>query len=149
MDPIVLKNQHKQEIIFDEAAQMFESRCELLSHFCCQCCHMIGMTIRPSRNNESICTTCQASHANREDMIKNLPIWYDKKGAVQFHLPDELKCLREGEKLLIQQVAVYVPYSIYKMVRLDQEDMIVPLCKIYHLSVLFYQGFLMMFILSR
>ena len=109
MDPIALKSQHKQQIIFDEAVQMFESRCELLSHFCCQCCHMIGMTIQPSCNNESICTTCQASHANREDTIKNLPIWYNENNEVQYQLPKELKCLREGEKLLIQQVAAYVP----------------------------------------
>ena len=109
MDHIVLKNQQKQQMIFDEAVKMFESKYQSLSHFCCQYCQMTGMTIRPSCKDDAICTTCQASHANREDMIKNLPIWYDKKGAVQFHLPDELKCLREGEKLLIQQVAVYVP----------------------------------------
>ena len=38
-----------------------------------------------------------------------LSIWYDKKGIVQYHLPEQLQCLREGEKLLIQQVAAYVP----------------------------------------
>ena len=42
-------------------------------------------------------------------MNEDLPIWYDKEGIVQFLLPEELKCLREGEKLLIQQVAAYVP----------------------------------------
>jgi hypothetical protein len=56
-----------------------------------------------------VCTSCQASNTNQENVLKDLPIWYDNKGAVQFHLPDELKCLREGEKLLIQQVAAYVP----------------------------------------
>ena len=42
-------------------------------------------------------------------MYKDLPIWYDKEGNVQYYLPPELTCLQEGEKLLIQQVAVYVP----------------------------------------
>jgi hypothetical protein len=52
---------------------------------------------------------CQASHASKESLEKDLPIWYDKKGIVQYHLPPQLGCLREGEKLLIQQVAAYVP----------------------------------------
>ena len=38
-----------------------------------------------------------------------LPVWYDEAGQVQYHVPPQLSCLREGEKLLIQQVAVYVP----------------------------------------
>ena len=42
-------------------------------------------------------------------MEKDLLIWYDKDGIVQYHLPPQLKCLWEGEKLLIQQVAAYVP----------------------------------------
>ena len=41
-------------------------------------------------------------------MNKNLPVWYNKD-IVQYHLPEQLQCLREGEKLLIQQVAAYVP----------------------------------------
>jgi len=42
-------------------------------------------------------------------MMKDLPIWYVKKGVMQLHLPDELKCLHKDEKLFIQQNAVYVP----------------------------------------
>ena len=42
-------------------------------------------------------------------MNKNLPIWYNKDRVVQYYLPEELQCLQEGEKLLIQQVAAYVP----------------------------------------
>lgn len=36
-------------------------------------------------------------------------MWVDKNLVVQYHVPPELACLREGEKLLIQQVSVYVP----------------------------------------
>src|SRR5688500_17286226 len=70
---------------------------------------MTGITIRQSSKNEILFTTCHASHENKEFTNNDLPIWYDKNKIVQFHLPQELKCLREGEKLLIQQVAAYVP----------------------------------------
>lgn len=109
IDHTTFEVEQKQQLAFDEVVQMFESKCQSLSHFHCQCCQMTGMTIRPSYKNKSICTMCQASHVNKEDIIKNLPIWYDKKGSVQFNLPKQLKCLHEGEKLLIQQVAAYVP----------------------------------------
>ena len=101
--------QSNQLDIFNSAVEMFESKCQSISHFCCQSCHITGITIKPSKKNHLICTTCQSSHAKKEDMIKDLPIWFDKNGIAQFHLPDELKCLKEGEKLLIQQVAAYVP----------------------------------------
>ena len=104
-----MDNQTNQALVFDEAVKQFESKCQSLSHFSCGICHIVSLNIKPSNRNPSVCTTCQASHSTKEKIIKDLPIWYDKKGAVQFHLPDELKCLREGEKLLIQQVAAYVP----------------------------------------
>ena len=52
---------------------------------------------------------CQASNTSKDKLEQDLPIWYDKEGIVQYHLPTQLQCLREGEKLLIQQVAAYVP----------------------------------------
>ena len=70
---------------------------------------MTGITIKPSKRNASICKTCQASKETKETMNKDLPIWKDQEGNVQYNLPEQLKCLREGEKLLIQQVAAYVP----------------------------------------
>jgi hypothetical protein len=42
-------------------------------------------------------------------MDNNLPVWYDKEHKVQYLLPPQLQCLREGEKLLIQKAAAYVP----------------------------------------
>src|SRR5688572_18883493 len=88
---------------------MFENKCRSLSHFCCQKCQMTGTSIKKSTKNKFLCTSCQASHATAEDIDKELPIWKDKEGNVQYNLPQQLKCLREGEKLLIQQVAAYVP----------------------------------------
>ena len=94
---------------FDRVVQEFESKCQDISPFYCQCCQMIGIAIKPSHKNESLCTTCQANKAWNENKIKDLPIWFDKHGIVQYHLPKELQNLREGEKLLIQQVSAYVP----------------------------------------
>ena len=136
-------------MMFVEAFQIFESKCQSLSHFCCQCCQMTGMTIRPSCKNESICTTYQASYANSEDMIKNLPIWYNENIDVQYQLSKQLKCLHEGKSFWFNKLLSMSLCFIYKMAKLDQGDMFVPLCKISPLSVLFYQAFLMMFFLLR
>ena len=70
---------------------------------------MTGINIKPSHKNLLLCRECQASHANIKEMEKELPIWYDKNRNVQYYLPEQLACLREGEKLLIQQVSAYVP----------------------------------------
>ena len=70
---------------------------------------MTGITFKPSHKNRSLCTTCQGNTTRKEDKIKDLPIWFVKSGMVQYHLPKELQNLREGEKLLIQQVSAYVP----------------------------------------
>ena len=98
--------------VFTDAVQEFESKCQALSHFCCQCCQMTGITIKPSKTNGTLCTTCQGSKTRKENKIKNLPIWFDKNGMVQYHLPKELQNLREGEKLLIQQVSALSLYYI-------------------------------------
>ena len=109
VDQITFEPHSKQLLLFEEAVQLFESKCQALSHFYCQCCQMTGMTIKPSLRNKSLCKSCQAANAKKEKINKELPIWYDEKGIAQYHLPQELKCLREGEKLLIQQVSAYVP----------------------------------------
>ena len=38
-----------------------------------------------------------------------LPVWYDEEGNPQYHVPEELKNLTFGEKLLIQKNAVLIP----------------------------------------
>src|SRR5438067_734673 len=71
---------------------------------------MKRISIRPSHKNELLYTICQASHTNKEKREKDLPIWYDKKNIVQYHLPPQLQCLwEESEKHLIYHVSAYVP----------------------------------------
>ena len=44
-----------------------------------------------------------------------LPTWKDSNNKIHYEVPKELAVLREGEKLLIQRLSVYVPvYHLYK-----------------------------------
>ena len=103
------KEKEKQSKIFDGAVKEFETRCQNLSHFCCKVCMMTGIRIKPSCCNPLICTTCQAQKATIDEKMYSLPIWNDENGVVHYELPEELKFLQEGEKLLIQKIAPYIP----------------------------------------
>src|SRR5687767_4733730 len=70
-------------LFFDETVQLFESKCQSLTHFCCQKCQMAGLNIKQSCRNRFLCATCQATSVNQETMNKELPIWKDKQGIVQ------------------------------------------------------------------
>lgn len=95
-----LPQQEKNKII-----QKFETQLEKVDLFMCQKCRGVGMD-KLSRKN--LCKYC-AKYPN-EDPIKNnlLPIW-KKSNSVHFEIPDELLCLTEVEKLLIQQLSPLVP----------------------------------------
>src|SRR5688572_26759034 len=62
----------KQMQIFDEAVQMFEDKCQSLSHFCFQRCKMTGISIKKSSRNHLLCPSCQASQVTSENIIKDL-----------------------------------------------------------------------------
>ena len=148
-DDVTPEDESQHLSFFDKAVLLFESRCQALSHFCCQSCQMTGITIKQSFNNKFLCTKCQASHTNKENNIKDLPIWYDKNEIPQYYLPEQLQSLREGEKLLIQQVAAYVPLLHLKDGQIGSRGHVCSLHKIYHLFVLFYLDYLIMLNLSR
>ena len=101
--------QADQKHIFEEAVQDFESKCHSLSQFYCESCKMTGIAIKQSQINKKLCTTCHRSKLNQEDMDKYLPVWYDKKGKVQYQLPIQQQGLREDEMFMLQQVSPYVP----------------------------------------
>jgi hypothetical protein len=54
-----------------------------------------------------------------------LPLWTNEDGVTQYHVPEELSCLSEGEKLLIQQISVYVPLHHLKYGQLGAQGHIV------------------------
>ena len=57
----------------------------------------------------TLCVSCQNTCEFILDMQSKLPVWFDNKNEIQFHLPSELLGLREGKKLFIQRINVYVP----------------------------------------
>ena len=89
----------------------FEDQTKSLEYTMCDRCKQVklGMTVRIMQN-QAFCSNCWTKR-NFEDTtrIKQLPVWIDKDGQVKHDLPLELMDLREGEKLLIQQVSPYVP----------------------------------------
>ncbi len=87
---LLIKPETNQQIIFDKAVELFESRCQAISHFCCQNCQMAGINIKPSQKNADVCTMCNASYTYKENIRKNLPTWLNEEGVEQFELPEEL-----------------------------------------------------------
>jgi hypothetical protein len=59
--------------------------------------------------NIGVCTFCYKRKIAPKDMLTTLPVWTDKNGKTCFDLPEQLKHLREGEKLLISPYLVYIP----------------------------------------
>ena len=89
-----------------------------VEHSRCDICRCISIQLKVTRNRidkVGRCSTCIARkslrHRNgqQEGLPTHLPIWMNEHGVPQFHVPDELSKLSEGEKLLIQQAAPYVP----------------------------------------
>lgn len=77
----------------------------------CYCCKRVAINLcMVSRSTEAVCSDCKA-HRNFDPIQENLlPVWFSADGQAMYHVPNELSCLREGEKLLIQMVSPYVPF---------------------------------------
>ena len=105
----LLDSQNISEI--SESANLeFENKMKDLKHKHCPCCQRGGLfvdLVLPKGSNVKICTKCV--EANQNSTAEGLPLWTDCHGNPQYNIPKELACLREGEKLLIQQLSCYVP----------------------------------------
>jgi hypothetical protein len=63
-----------------------------------------------SQSTEAVCSDCK-THRNFDPIQENLlPVWFTTDEQPMYHVPNELSCLQEGEKLLIQMVSPYVPF---------------------------------------
>jgi hypothetical protein len=96
--------------IFSESTRAFDTACKTLKHSHCKVCHSASLNLVVDSNG--ICTVCKQNHRTETEYRDSLPIWYEdlpNKRNPRFDLPSELSCLREGEKLLIQQISCYVP----------------------------------------
>ena len=93
-----------------DVLQQFEDKASDLKHqFCEVCmCTSLCMTL-VEHKGKTMCSLCYSRKAYEYDQSLTLPVWIDADGITQYHLPEELECLREAEKLLIAQVSAYVP----------------------------------------
>ena len=102
-------NNQEMDRVFSESTLEFDTACKTLKHSHCKVCHSASLNLVVSKG---ICTTCKLNSRTEEEYKDSLPIWYEdfpNKQHPRFDLPLELSCLREGEKLLIQQISCYVP----------------------------------------
>ena len=87
----------------------FDTACKTLKHSHCEVCHSASLNLNIHNNT---CTTCKQNKRTAKEYQDSLPIWYEdfpSKQNARFDLPYVLSCLREGEKLLIQQISCYIP----------------------------------------
>ena len=98
-----LSSEEKREKIIQ-----FEKECSGFSNVYCEICQSVGLNIRVGGNGK-----CKECNSQKDDdyLLKNnsLPIWYNEKGEVQYHVPIELAELSIAEKMLIQQASPFVP----------------------------------------
>jgi hypothetical protein len=90
--------------------QQFEEKASDLKHQLCQVCMCTSLCMTVvEHKGKTMCSLCHSRKAYECDQSLTLPVWIDDDGTTQYHLPEELECLREAEKLLIAQVSAYVP----------------------------------------
>ena len=93
-----------------DVLQQFEEKASDLKHQLCQVCMCTSLCMTlVEHKGKTMCSLCHSRKAYECDQSLTLPVWIDDDGTTQYHLPEELECLREAEKLLIAQVSAYVP----------------------------------------
>lgn len=98
---------HKQNIEFERL-----NGC--MRHERCSVCRQVSTSLEVLQTYH-MCRSCRAQVLKSADYIPGwLPTWVDSHGYKQFVVPDCLRVLREGEKLLIQRVSTYVPLRYLK-----------------------------------
>ena len=95
----------KQKIL--EELLRFEARMMHIQHRVCSRCNCCSLVMNISKKG----TICHKCHGNYDYSCKNamIPIWKDEFGIQHMEVPEELRHLTIGEKLLIQRVSPLVP----------------------------------------
>ena len=116
---------HVPSISDDELKDAFKQFDDANTKLCyqrCEVCHQVRLDWKLMRVNHgtiglNCCTKCCTMNWETIQFLqKTLPTWTDPKTKkMQYHVPPELANLREGEKLLIQRLSVYVPVHHLKM----------------------------------
>lgn len=95
--------------VADETLE-FEKKLLDLKHSICMVCRCVSMNLQMTRyKGIDMCTHCKTRKSHMYNQKTMLPVWYNDDGITQYHQPKELAILREAEKLLIAQLAAYVP----------------------------------------
>ena len=110
---IVTTRKESYRDTFMHSTKQFEDLCKQMEHGECSICQKVSLRV----GKDGKCDYCRkcAWEKNmwRQHGKEVLPVWYQKgdvqKQNPQCHVPEELTCLREGEKFLIQIVSVVVP----------------------------------------
>ena len=109
-EQLYLLDQGISEDDVSHALREFEDKASELKHKLCPICMCTSLCIKLVQHKGILmCSLCQSRKAYECDQSLTLPVWIDDDGTIQYHLPEELDCLREAEKLLIAQVSAYVP----------------------------------------
>ena len=92
----------------------FEKRMKDVKHKKCTMCKSVSLNLK-LLPKLGICKNCKVRNEERKrngqakKIPRHLPVWYDLENKARFDIPKELSELREGEKLMIQQIAPYIP----------------------------------------
>ena len=85
-----------------DVLQQFEDKASDLKHQFCEVCMCTSLCMTLVKHKgKTMCSLCYSRKAYEYDQSLTLPVWIDADGITQYHLPEELECLREAEKLLI------------------------------------------------
>ena len=106
------KQEHKER--FQASTLKFEAKCDSMKHLICKWCISVSFHFELSGTMEAnnfVSPDCKTSNNWTAFTNQMLLVWYDANGIPQYHVPPKFACLREGEKLLIQQVAVCMFHS--------------------------------------
>ena len=109
--------------LFETATSAFEAKCASIKHRKCDVCQIV--TLQDIFKTENLCKSCARTNSWTANFTSVLPLWTNEDGVLQYDVPEELSCLSEGEKLLIQQISVYVPLHHLKYGQLGAQGQIV------------------------
>ena len=97
----------------------FQLMQQKIHHSTCNFCKIVSISnpvVTPNGFKHIFC--CNECKTRKYYISKKvpywLPIWFDDNQQIQYHLPNQLLGLREGEKLLIQLANTYVPLQHLK-----------------------------------
>jgi hypothetical protein len=116
----------------------------------CYYCKRVAINLcMVSQSTEAMCSDCKV-HRNFDPIHKNLlPVWFSADGQPMYHVPNELSCLQEGEKLLIQMVSPLFPFLHIKNGTLGIKDMFAHFLKEYRIFIQPFPGYQTQQLLSR